>query len=123
MLSPIGMATKDRSEHYFFIALDRTFKKFCLFCLALGTDHALMRHFVTQINTPHERHLFRETVQGEDETIDQFAVQLRRKAQQCDYGDQMEGQIRDQTISKSNSNELRQKLLKKKGQTLALQTL
>lgn len=68
------------------------------------SEDALIRHFVTQINTPHERHLFRETVQGEDETIDQFAVRLRRKAQQCDYGDQMEAQIRDQIISKSNSN-------------------
>ncbi|KAK2554063.1 hypothetical protein P5673_024409 [Acropora cervicornis] len=36
-------------------------------------EDALSRHFVTQINTPYERHLFREIVQGEDETIDQFA--------------------------------------------------
>ena len=41
-------------------------------------EDALTRHFVTQINTPYERHLFREIVQGEDETIDRFAV---RKAQ------------------------------------------
>ena len=33
-------------------------------------EDALTRHFVTQINTPYERHLFREMVQGEDETID-----------------------------------------------------
>ncbi|XP_044182144.1 uncharacterized protein K02A2.6-like [Acropora millepora] len=85
-------------------------------------EDALTRHFVTQINTPYERHLFREMVQGEDETIDQFAIRLRRKAQQCDYGDQMEAQIRDQIISKCRSNELRRKLLAK-GQTLTLQTL
>ena len=36
-----------------------------------GKD-ALTRHFVTQINTPYERHLFREIVQGEDETIDRL---------------------------------------------------
>ena len=41
-------------------------------------EDALSRHFVTQINTPYERHLFREIVQGEDETIDQFAVQRRK---------------------------------------------
>ena len=41
-------------------------------------EDALIRHFVTQINTPYERHVFREIVQGEDETIDRFAV---RKAQ------------------------------------------
>ena len=85
-------------------------------------EDALTRHFVTQINTPYERHLFREMVQGEDETIDQFAIRLRRKAQQCDYGDQMEAQIRDQIISKCRSNELWRKLLEK-GQTVTLQTL
>ena len=37
-------------------------------------EDALTRHFVTQINTPYEWRLFREMVQGEDETIDQFAV-------------------------------------------------
>ena len=56
------------------------------------TEDALTRHYVTQINTPYERHLFREMVQGEDETIDPSAVRLKRKAQQCDYGDQMEDQ-------------------------------
>ena len=44
-------------------------------------------------------------MQGEDEMIDQFVVRLRRKAQQCDYGDQMEAQIRDQIILKRFSNE------------------
>ena len=72
-------------------------------------EDALTRHFVAQVNTPYERHLFREMVQGEDETTDQFAVRLRWKAQQCDYGDQMEAQIRDQIISKCRCNELRRK--------------
>ena len=85
-------------------------------------EDALTRHYLIQINTSYERHLFREMVQGEDETIDQFAIRLRRKAQQCDYGDQMEAQIRDQIISKCRSNELGRKLLEK-GQTLTLQTL
>ncbi len=68
--------------------------------------------------------MFREMVQGqgESETIDQFAIRLRRKAQQCDYADQMEAQIRDQIISKCRSNELRRKFLEK-GQTLTLQQL
>ena len=61
-------------------------------------------------------------VQGEDETIDQFAIRLRHKAQQCAYGDQLKAQIRDQIISKCCSNKLRRKLLEK-GQTLTLQTL
>ena len=61
-------------------------------------------------------------MQEESETIDQFAERLRRKAQQCDYGDQMEAQIQDQIVSKCRSNELRRKLLEK-GQTLTLQNL
>ena len=75
---------------------------------------------ITQVNTPHEPHLFREMVQGEDEAIDQFAVRLRWKPQQCDCGDQMKTQIQDQIISKCRSNELRRKRLEK-GQTLTLQ--
>ena len=86
------------------------------------TEDALTRHFVTQINTPYETHLFREMVQGEDERNDHFAVRLRCKSKQCDYGDQMDARIRDKKISKYRSIELRRKLLEK-GQALTLQTL
>ena len=33
-------------------------------------EDALTTHFLTQINTSYERHLFREMVQGEGETIE-----------------------------------------------------
>ena len=56
-------------------------------------EDVLTAHFVTQINTPYQQHLFREMVQEENETVDQSALRLRRKAQQCDYGDQMEAHI------------------------------
>ena len=60
---------------------------------------------------PYERHLLSEMIQSDEETIDQFAVRLRRKAQLCDYGGEVDDQIRDQIISKCKSNELRKKLL------------
>ena len=82
-------------------------------------EDALNNHFVPQVNIPYERHQFREMVQNEDETIDQFAVRLRRKAQHRNYRGQMDDQIRDQIISKCRSNELRRKLLGK-GQLLTL---
>ncbi|CAB4009281.1 Transposon Tf2-6 poly, partial [Paramuricea clavata] len=41
-------------------------------------EEALTRHFVTQVNVPYERHMFREMAQNENETIDQFAIRLRR---------------------------------------------
>jgi hypothetical protein len=63
-------------------------------------EEALTRHFVTHANVTYQRHMFREMAQNENETIDQFAVRLRRKAQQCNYGDQLESQIRDQIISR-----------------------
>ena len=66
-------------------------------------EDVLTAHFITQINTPYQRHLFREMVQEENETVDQSAVRLRRKAQQFDYGDQMEAQIWDQIVSKRRS--------------------
>ena len=63
-------------------------------------EDALTAHFVTQINIPYERHLFREMIQDENETVDQYAVRLRWKAQQCDCGYQIQAQIRDQIVSK-----------------------
>ena len=57
-------------------------------------EEALTKYFVTHVNVPYERHLFREMVQHEHETIGQFVVRLRHKAQQCDYGDQLEGLCR-----------------------------
>jgi hypothetical protein len=37
---------------------------------------ALTRHFVTQVNVPYERHMFREMAQNKKETIDHFSVRL-----------------------------------------------
>ena len=85
-------------------------------------EEALTRYFVTQVNFPYERHRFREMVQNEHETIDQFVVRLRRKAQQCDYGNQLKSQIIDQVISKCRSSDLRRKFLDK-GHTLNLKQL
>ena len=47
---------------------------------------------------------------------------LRRKAQQCDYGDQLESQIRHQVISKCRSSGLRKRFLEK-GHMLNLKQL
>ena len=55
-------------------------------------------------------------VQGESETIDKLAMRLKQKAQQCqqcDHGNQMENQIRDQVISNCRSKEVRRKILEK----------
>ena len=62
-------------------------------------EEALTRYFVTQVNIPYERHMFREMVQNEHEPIDQFVVRLRRKAQQCDCGNQILIRVSNQRSS------------------------
>ena len=66
--------------------------------------------------------MFREIVQEENKTVDQYAVRLRQNAQQCDYGDQMEAQIEHQIVLKCKSNELRRKLFGE-SRTLTFQNL
>ena len=68
-------------------------------------EEALTKYFVTQVIVPYERHLFREMVQHEHETIDQ-----------------LEPQIRDQVISKCRSSDLRRRFLEK-GHMLNLKQL
>ena len=65
------------------------------------------------MSVPFERHQFPEMHQEEHKTIDQFVVPLKRKAESCDYGDQVNNQIRDQIISTCKSQELCPKLLEK----------
>ena len=48
-------------------------------------EKALNDYFMTQVNIPFERHQFREMRQGKDETIDQYIVRLKRKAESCEY--------------------------------------
>ena len=68
-----------------------------------------------------KRHTFRQMSQKPDETIDQFIVRLRMKADTCDFKDAnaIEEQIREQVIEKCLSNQLRRKLLAKE-RTLTL---
>ena len=102
---------------------DRTSKIFLTFFPTLALRRIDRK--LSQIKIPLKRHLFREMVQGEIETIDQLAVRLRQKDQPCqqsDHGNQIEAQIRDQIISNCRSKELGCKLLEKV-QTLTFKLL
>src|SRR6218665_3871160 len=57
--------------------------------------------------------------QESKETVDQFVSRLRRKAENCEFGEQLEENVRDQVIDKCSSSLFRRKLLEK-GQTLTL---
>ena len=43
--------------------------------------HTLNMYFVTKLNEPNERHVFRSMAQQEAETVGQFIARLRKQAQ------------------------------------------
>src|SRR6218665_804714 len=76
-------------------------------------------HFSPKLNTPYERHVFRQMKQECKETVKRFVSRLRRQAENCEFGEQLEENVRDQVIDKCSSSLFRRKLLEK-GQTLTL---
>ena len=77
----------------------------------------LNAYFVTKINEPYERHVFRNIAQQEGETVDQFIAKLRKQAENCNFAN-ADVDIRDQVIDKCRSSALRRKLLGKENLTL-----
>ena len=72
----------------------------------------LNAYFVTKLNEPYERHVFRSMAQQDGETD-----RLRKQAQNCKFTTP-HIDIRDQVIDKCRSSELRRKLLAKDNLTL-----
>ena len=81
------------------------------------TVRTLNAYFVTKLNEPYEKHVFRSMTQQDGETVDQFIARLRKQAQNCNFNDPGVD-IRDQVIDKCRSSVLRRKLLGKKNLTL-----
>ena len=81
------------------------------------TVRTLNAYFVTKLNEPYERHVFRSITQQDGETVDQFIARLRKQAQNCNFNDP-DVDIRDQVIDKCRSSVLRRKLLGKENLTL-----
>ena len=76
------------------------------------TVRTLNAYFVTKLNEPYERHVFRSMAQQERETVGQFIARLRKQVQNCNFANS-DVDIRDQVIDKCGSSELRKKLLAK----------
>jgi predicted component of type VI protein secretion system len=81
--------------------------------------NALNTYFIPKVNPAYARHEFRQLKQEAGETVRQFATRLKRAAQDCDYGDDTNNQIRDEIMCKCTSNYIRRKLLEE-GQGLTL---
>lgn len=73
----------------------------------------LNQFFEPKQNISYERHIFRQLKQKENERIDMFIMRLREQAERCDFGDQLDGNIRDQITSGCSSDVLRRKILER----------
>ena len=71
-------------------------------------------YFKPKANVPYERHVFRQSSQKEDETVEQYATRLKKLALTCEFGDTKEDAIRDQIIDKCKSYDLRRRFLREK---------
>ena len=81
------------------------------------TVRTLNAYFVTKLNEPYERHVFRSMAQQERETVSQFIARLRKQAQNCNFANP-DFDIRDQVIDKCRSSKSRITLLVKEHLTL-----
>lgn len=79
----------------------------------------LNRFFEPKKNVSYERHVFRQMKQNANERIDMFLMRLREQAERCDFGDQLDGNIRDQITSGCASDILRRKILERGDESLA----
>lgn len=73
----------------------------------------LENFFAPKRNATYERHVFRQMKQEMDERIEIFAMRLRTQAERCEFGDQLESNIKDQITEGCTSNLLRRKILER----------
>lgn len=69
-------------------------------------------YFTPKKNVPYERHIFRQAVQEQGESVDSFVSRLKQLAVTCDFGDHKDDFIHDQVIDKCTSTALRIRLLR-----------
>ena len=78
----------------------------------------LDEYFDDKENVPFERHKFLEAEQESGESVDSFVTRLRKLSIYCEFGTEVDNNIRDQLVSKCQSTNLRRRLLIEKDLTL-----
>lgn len=78
----------------------------------------LNKFFEPKQNESYERHIFREIRQKKEERFDMFLVRLREQADRCNFGEQLDSNIREQITSGCCSDVLRRKILERGDFTL-----
>ena len=76
------------------------------------------RYCTPKRNVTYERHKFFTRSQHMNETIDQYATELRNRAQSCEFGDLTNGLIRDRIICGMSDDGVRERLLRQEDLTL-----
>ncbi|UYV64551.1 hypothetical protein LAZ67_3001165, partial [Cordylochernes scorpioides] len=83
------------------------------------TKMALDKYFTPHKNVVTERFKFRQRVQKDDESLDNYLISLRELSKSCEFGNLEADMIRDQIIEKCNNNKLKEKLLQQENLTLS----
>ena len=78
----------------------------------------LNEHFNIKKNIPYERSVFREAKQETNESLDQFITRLRKLTTYCEYGNNVNDEIRDEVIHTCKSTKLQTRLLQEQDLTL-----
>ena len=78
---------------------------------------ALNNHFEPKKNVVFERHVFRQAMQGRNESSLNFVTRLRKLAATCEFANP-NSEIRDEFIDKCSPNRLRRRLLQEPNLTL-----
>ena len=73
----------------------------------------LNTYFTPKRNLTYERHVFRTIKQSPGDSIDKFITNLRKQSSFCEFGTQVEQNIKDQLVSGCKDNLLRKKILEK----------
>lgn len=69
--------------------------------------------FEPKQNVSYERHVFRQQRQAKNERFDMFLMRLREQADRCNFGQQLDDNLRDQITSGCSSDVLRRKILER----------
>ena len=72
----------------------------------------LNSYYLQKVSRIYERSVFRKLERDVGEKIESFVLRLKKQAEFCDFGDQIDWMIVDQVVEKMKENELKKKILK-----------
>ena len=83
-----------------------------------GTKTILNNYFMPKINVQMEIYTFRKCHQRDDQSLDEYATELRQLARNCNFND-VDGEMLSQIIQHCRSNRLRRRALRENDKSLS----